>query len=199
VWDVRTRVCVRTLAGHTHNVATVQTQGADPQIISGSHDNTVKLWDLGTGRAMVTLTHHKKSIRGLAIHPTEFSFASGGADNIKVWKCPEGRFMRNIQGHDAIVNDLAINRSNVLVSGADDGSMCFWDWKTGQEFQRLKAPVQPGSLDSEAGVYAMSFDRTGTRLITCDADKSIKIYKQDDESTPETHPIVIKKAKKRKR
>lgn len=37
-----------------------------------------------------------------------------------------------------------------------------------------------GSMDSEAGVFAMTFDQSGSRLITCDADKTIKIYKEDD-------------------
>lgn len=53
----------------------------------------------------------------------------------------------------------------------------------------LQAPVQPGSMDSEAGVFAMAFDNSGSRLITAEADKTIKIYKEDDEATEETHPI----------
>jgi len=43
-----------------------------------------------------------------------------------------------------------------------------------------KAPVQPGSMDSEAGVFAMAFDNSGTRLITAEADKTIKLYREDD-------------------
>ena len=45
----------------------------------------------------------------------------------------------------------------------------------GYNFQRAQAPVQPGSLDSEAGVFAMTFDMSGSRLITCEADKTIKV------------------------
>ena len=63
---------------------------------------------------------------------------------------------------------------------ADNGSMYFWDWKTGHNFQRLQAAAQPGSLDSEAGIFAMTFDQSSSRLITCEADKTIKIYKEDD-------------------
>ncbi len=33
--------------------------------------------------AMTTLTYHKKSVRAMAAHPTEYSFATAGADNIK--------------------------------------------------------------------------------------------------------------------
>ena len=57
-----------------------------------------------------------------------------------------------------------------------------WDWKTGYNFQRTQALVQPGSLDSESGVFSMTFDHSGTRLITTEADKTIKIYKEDDEA-----------------
>jgi pleiotropic regulator 1 len=32
---------------------------------------------------MTTLTHHKKSVRALAIHPTEYSFASASAGGNK--------------------------------------------------------------------------------------------------------------------
>ena len=40
--------------------------------------------------------------------------------------------------------------------------------------------MQPGSLDSEAGIFAMTFDLSSSRLITCEADKTVKIYKEDD-------------------
>ena len=58
--------------------------------------------------------------------------------------------------------------------------MHFWDWRTGYNFQRLQASVQPGSLDSEAGIFAMTFDLSSSLFITCEADKTIKIYKEDD-------------------
>ena len=58
--------------------------------------------------------------------------------------------------------------------------MQFWDWTSGQCFQKLQTKVQPGSLDSEAGIFAMAFDLSGCRLITAEADKTIKIYKEDE-------------------
>jgi pleiotropic regulator 1 len=55
--------------------------------------------------------------------------------------------------------------------------MKFWDWKSGHCFQTLDSIAQPGSLESEAGIFCSSFDRTGIRLITGEADKTIKIWK----------------------
>lgn len=199
VWDIRTKSQIRVLAGHTNTISSIQSQAVDPQVITGSHDSTVRCWDLIAGKSTAVLTNHKKSVRSVIIHPSEYTFLSASPDNMKVWKCPEATFLRNISGHNAIVNATAINSDNVLVSGGDNGSLNFWDWKTGYNFQQIMGVAQPGSLDSENGVLAMAFDQTGSRLITCEADKSIKIYKEDDTATEDSHPVTFKPDLKRKR
>merc|ERR1719321_1495702 len=98
---------------------------------------------------MTTLTHHKKSIRAITKHPREFSFVTGAADNIKKWQAKDGKFIHNMRGHNAVINSLACNDSGVLVSCADNGSMNFWDYRTGYNFQSVDTVVQPGSLDAE--------------------------------------------------
>ena len=84
---------------------------------------------------------------------------------------------------------MAINSDGVVVSGGDDGTMQFWDYKTGYSFQQTQTKVQPGSLEAENSIMAMEFDGTGTRLITGEADKSIKIWKQDEEASELSHPV----------
>ncbi|XP_074095817.1 transport and golgi organization 4 [Cotesia typhae] len=200
IWDMRTKANVHTLTGHTNTVASVISQAAEPQVITGSHDCTIRLWDLAAGKSRATLTNHKKSVRAVCFHPMLNMFASASPDNLKEWKCPEGKFIQNLSGHNSIVNCLAINPEGVLVSGADNGTMYMWDFRTGYNFQRLQAPVQPGSMDSEAGIFSATFDISGSRLITTEADKTIKVYKEDLSATEESHPInwkpeIIKRRK----
>jgi len=192
IWDMRTRAAIFVLSGHTNAVCSLESQAAEPQFISGSMDHMVRLWDLAAGKCAVTLTHHKKSIRAMAVHPKEYSFVSCGADTNKVWKCPKGQFERNIQGHKAIINGAAIKtdpEGSILVGGSDDGYLHFWDWSSGYHFQQIEGIPQPGSLSSENGIFALAFDRSQSRLITGECDKTVKIYKEDPDATPQTHPI----------
>ncbi|KAJ3306075.1 pre-mRNA-splicing factor prp46 [Kappamyces sp. JEL0829] len=185
---------IHALTGHLSTVTAIQCQATDPQIITGSEDSTIKLWDLVAGKAMTTLTHHKKGVRCLALHPTQQGMVSGSSSSIRQWRLPQGNFLQNLEGQNTIINSMSINQDNVLFSGGkihrDNGSMHFWDWKSGYAFQTTNAIAQPGSLENEAGIFCSEFDRTGSRLLTGEADKTIKIWKEDDSATPETHPIT---------
>jgi pleiotropic regulator 1 len=62
---MRTKGQIHILCGHENTVGSILTNGVDPQVITGSYDNTVKLWDLAKGGNLATLTQHKKSVRSL--------------------------------------------------------------------------------------------------------------------------------------
>jgi hypothetical protein len=34
-----------------------------------------------------------------------------------------------------------------------------YDWKSGNRFQQYTSPIQPGSLESESGIFALTFDK----------------------------------------
>ena len=56
----------------------------------------------------------------------------------------------------------------------------------------MQAPVQPDNMDYKAGVLHLTFDKSGTYLITAEKNKIIKLYKKDDLATKESHPVHFK-------
>lgn len=144
------------------------------------------LWDLRYGKTMTTLTHHKKSVRAMAQHPKEdYCFVSASSDNVKKFSLPKGEFLHNLNSNipqqKTIINAMAVNNEGVIMAtGGDDGSLWFCDWTSGHNIQQAQTIVKPESLDSEACIYSLIYDVTGTRLISCEADKTIKIWKQDE-------------------
>ncbi|PHJ23851.1 wd g-beta repeat-containing protein [Cystoisospora suis] len=138
----------------------------------------------------------------MAFHPREYSFVSCAADKIKVWRCPLGQFERNIEGHNAIVNCCAIKEdgdSSVLIAGTTNGQLHFWDWSSGYKFDTIQSRVQPGSLESENGIFCCALDKSETRLLTGECDKTIKVWKMDEEATEESHPVQWKPSRSVKR
>ncbi|KAI0990208.1 hypothetical protein GJ496_004113 [Pomphorhynchus laevis] len=192
LWDMRTKAQIHCLNGHTNTVADVRCQATEPQVITGSHDCTVRLWDIVAGKTRCTLTHHKKSVRSICLHPHILQMVSASPDNVKQWNLPNGEFIQNLSGHNAIINTLAVNDDGVLVSGGDNGSTFLWDWKTGYNFQKIQTKPQPGSIDPEMGIFALAFDKTGSRLLSCESDKTIKMYKEDMDACEEDYPIEWK-------
>ena len=184
MWDIRTRDCVHVLSGHTHTVQALACQSTAPELISGSTDATVRLWDIRTaGKAYKTLTHHQKGIRSISIY-NESSFATCSPDAVKVWKSPEGEFDRNFipsnNSTNVVVNCSAVRDDGLFVSGLDNGKLALFDWDTGKQFQEIHTPPQPGSLDCENAIFDIKFDLSGTRIITAECDKTIKLYREDE-------------------
>ncbi|GAU50184.1 hypothetical protein TSUD_408770 [Trifolium subterraneum] len=106
----------------------------------------------------------KKSVRAMAPHPKAQAFASASADNIKKFTLPKGEFCHNMLSQQkTIINAMAVNEEGVMVTGGDNGSMWFWDWKSGHNFQQSQTIVQPGSLDSEAGMAKIFISADKTR------------------------------------
>ena len=92
---------------------------------------------------------------------------------------------------EEIVNTLCLNQDGLMFAGGNSGEMRFWDWESGAPVCELGTslngsggsgdlhPIQPGSLEGERGIYCSAFDRTGLRLFTGEADKSIKVRKEE--------------------
>ena len=47
---MRTKNQIHCLSGHEGAIGAIQTAAVDPQIVTGSYDSTVKLWDLAAGK-----------------------------------------------------------------------------------------------------------------------------------------------------
>ena len=81
---------IDTLTGHSDSINAVAITHSGQIIVSGSEDNTIKLWDLKTGNCLTTLEGHEAGVRAVAISPDGQLLVSGSADNtIKLWQIAE--------------------------------------------------------------------------------------------------------------
>ena len=86
-WQRAPRGLVRTLAGHTGGVYSVAFSPDGQYLASGSADNTIKLWEVATGREVRTLAGHTRIVFSVAFSPDGRTLVSGSTDNtIKLWR-----------------------------------------------------------------------------------------------------------------
>ncbi|MDB9315029.1 hypothetical protein PN462_18085, partial [Spirulina sp. CS-785/01] len=98
---------VRTLTGHSSTVRAVAVT-PEGQVISGSDDNTLKVWDMQTGKELRTLTGHSHWITAVAVTP-EGQVISGSRDKtLKVWDSPTGKELRTLTGHSHWITAVAV-------------------------------------------------------------------------------------------
>lgn len=61
VWRTSTSEFVRTLHGHRRGIACLQYRGN--HVVSGSSDNTIRIWDIECGACLRTLEGHDDLVR----------------------------------------------------------------------------------------------------------------------------------------
>lgn len=92
-------------------------------------DNTITLWEVATGKALVTLKEHTAYVRTLDFSPDGKTLASGCEDGtIKLWDVTGGRERAVLKGHAGGVLCLAFSADGkVLASGSADRTIKLWD------------------------------------------------------------------------
>lgn len=98
----------------------------NPIIISGSLDNTIKLWDMITGKCIRTLFGHVEGVWSLAYDTLRI--VSGSHDKtIRVWDLGSGKCMYALEGHGGPVTAVGLSDTKII-STSDDGDIRIWDY-----------------------------------------------------------------------
>ena len=89
--------CIQTFEGHRGSVRSVTFSADSKLVVSGSHDETIKIWDAATGREMQTLEGHRDWVRSVAFSADSKLVVSGSDDEtIKIWDAATGREMQTL-------------------------------------------------------------------------------------------------------
>jgi len=150
LWEISTGQCKKRFAGekgHKGDVLSVAFSADNRQIVSGSRDRTVKLWN--------TLAECKHTFTGEGGHSewvscVRFSpstavpvFVSAGWDKVvKVWNMSNNNctLKTDLTGHKGYLNTVTVSPDGSLcASGGKDGTAILWDLTEGKQLYKLEA------------------------------------------------------------
>ncbi|MDD5285969.1 MAG: caspase family protein [Desulfuromonadaceae bacterium] len=148
--------------GH-HEITSVTFSPDGNYLISGGNmKDSLKLWDIATGREIRTFIGDRDAIYSVAFSPDGRYLLSGGANHtINLWDVRTGKEMRAFKGRtkDDLINSVAFSPDGrYLLSGSSDKTLKLWDVATGGEIRTFAGHT--GMVSSVAfspdGRYALS-------------------------------------------
>ena len=158
------------LQGHTGYVFSIAFSPDGRTLASGGRDkeNSIKLWDVATGRELRKMNAYTRQVHSVAFSPDGRILASGNSDNtIKLWEVASGRELLTING--IMANAVVFSPDGrILASGNSNNTIKLWDVTTGRELQSLNGHMN--------GVYAVVFSPDGRTMASGSRDNTIKLW-----------------------
>jgi eukaryotic-like serine/threonine-protein kinase len=158
------------LRGHEHAIFAVAFSPDGSRIVTGSFDETAKVWDARTGTVLLDLKGHAKVVWSVAFSPDGSRIATGSADNTaKVWDARTGTLLLDLKGHMDFVRSVAFSPDGSrIVTSSDDNTAKVWDAQTGTPLLDLKGHTE--------GIWSAAYSPDGSRIVTGSNDRTAKVW-----------------------
>jgi WD40 repeat protein len=102
------------------------------RLATGGEENTVKIWDVQTGKELhPPLRGHKGEVYTLAFSPDpdgRWIASAGEGSTVIIWDSHKGKLVHTFRGHTGLVCSVAFSPDGRwLVSGSRDMTVKVWD------------------------------------------------------------------------
>jgi WD40 repeat protein len=169
--------------GHTFPVNALALSPDGCQILSGSRDETARLWDADSGKELRRFDGHASQVSSVAFSPDGRRVVTGSGNyypsrskpdpsddcTVRVWDVQSGQELHRLEGHTDEVSSLAFSPDGrQILSGSGDKTVRLWDADAGREIRRFEGHTE--------WVKAVRFSPDGKLAVSGGADRTIRLW-----------------------
>ena len=160
----------RILKGHEDAVWSAQFSPDGKTALTGSRDNTARLWSLETGETLLTLKGHDGSVSSVAFSPDGKTALTGSVDNTaRLWSLETGETLLTLKGHDSYVNSVQFSPDGkTALTGSVDNTARLWSLEAGGTLLTLKG--------HDGSVSSVAFSPDGKTALTGSVDNTARLW-----------------------
>ena len=165
-----TLVALGTSEGHNDVVTSIALSPDETRVVTGSYDDTAKIWDVGSGALLKTLNGHRNDVTSVVFSRDGSRIVTGSEDKTaKVWDAYTGEPLKTLTDHAGAVTSVAFSPDGSrIVTGSTDKTAKVWDAHTGEPLKTVEGH------SGEVGDVAFSPD--GLFIITASEDRTARIW-----------------------
>jgi WD40 repeat protein len=161
---------IRRFEGHTKGVNSVACSADGHRALSASDDETLRLWDVDSGKELLNIQAHPKGVRRAALSADgRRALSIGGEREMCLWDLETGKEIRRFkdvgEGEKTVVFSPDSRRA---LSGDYYGFVRLWDVQTGEAIRRFE-----GHSNAITGV---AFTPDGKRVLSCSQDLTVRVW-----------------------
>lgn len=165
LWDLQSGKELKTLRGHTAEVASVAFSPRSNHAVSAGKDMTIRLWDLNTGEVLRRFEGHTGQIHSVAFSANGEQILSAAYDKtIRLWDANTAQEVARLEGHTGAIQQAIFSPPTDQVGGGRvlscgmDHSIRLWDLGKREESRRFI-----GHMDI---VHSVAFSPNGKWIVS---------------------------------
>jgi WD40 repeat protein len=171
--------CRAVLEGHSNLVESVVLSANSRRVVSGSWDNTVRVWDVESGQCLKVLKGHTFRVSSVVLSADDRRVISVSDDKtLRVWDLESGQCLKVLQtrtnlGKSVVISAdgrrlISVARVVPSSAAARDNTLQVWDVDSGECLKVLDGHTK------QVGPVVLSKD--GRRVISGSRDNTIRVW-----------------------
>jgi len=156
--------------GHSQDVLSVAFSPDGKYCLTGSNDNTAKIWDAASGKLIRTLMGHAEIVYSAAFSPDGKHCITASFDGvIKIWDINSGKELKSFQANKSCFNSVVFSPDgNYCLIGIYNKTLELWDLVNGKKIKTFTGHTQD--------ITSAAFSPDGKLCLSGSRDKSLKLW-----------------------